>query len=251
MTSASLAQLPERTRKRREAAAEEIKAVAMDMLRQGEALTLRAIARRVALTPSALYRYFPSRDAIVTEILIDAHNDVANTVEKVAADHAQYDSGTQILSVLHAFRSWALEHEYEYGLMYGAPVAGYQRDDAVQGAVRRLRGVLLSVLQRAVNEGDVVPPTEPLPEAVDALMQKLADANAGVVPGDFPLELWAAASQFWVVVYGAINAELFGYLPVPIGGSVEFFDHAMRTALLGLGGTPEAVARARVLPADG
>ena len=39
-------------------------------------LSLRAIARRLEMVPSALYRYFPSRDSLLTALIIDAYEAV-------------------------------------------------------------------------------------------------------------------------------------------------------------------------------
>src|SRR5665213_1175387 len=72
---------------------EEIKTVARRHLaEQGSAaLSLRAVAREVGMVSSAVYRYFPSRDELLTALIIDAYDAVGGQAE--AADRDSYDRG--------------------------------------------------------------------------------------------------------------------------------------------------------------
>ena len=65
---------------------EEVKAIALRQLAAGgiAALSLNAIGREMGLTGPALYRYFASRDALLTDLIVDAYGDLAATVEAVA-----------------------------------------------------------------------------------------------------------------------------------------------------------------------
>src|SRR5690606_5161914 len=49
-------------------------------------LSLRAISRDLDMSSSAIYRYFPSRDALLTALIIEAYDDIGASVE--AADAA-------------------------------------------------------------------------------------------------------------------------------------------------------------------
>ena len=48
-------------------------------------LSLRAVARRLEMVPSALYRYFPNRDALLTALIIDAYEAVGAAAAAAAA----------------------------------------------------------------------------------------------------------------------------------------------------------------------
>src|SRR5271169_5158994 len=52
-----------------------------------QGLSLRAVARELGMVSSALYRYFPSRDALLTALIIDAYDALGAAVE--SADTAQ------------------------------------------------------------------------------------------------------------------------------------------------------------------
>src|SRR5947208_16263265 len=44
-------------------------------------LSLRAVARELGMVSSALYRYFPSRDHLLTALIVDAYNAVGEAAE--------------------------------------------------------------------------------------------------------------------------------------------------------------------------
>ncbi|MFC6345586.1 TetR/AcrR family transcriptional regulator, partial [Nocardioides hankookensis] len=76
------------------------------------ALSVRQIARDVGLVSSAVYRYFPSRDHLLTALIIEAYDELGTVVE--AADPG-------FLAWADAIRAWALAHPHEYALLYGSP----------------------------------------------------------------------------------------------------------------------------------
>lgn len=55
------------------------------------ALSLRAVARDVGMVSSAVYRYVPNRDALLTMLVIDAYNGLGAAVEKAEAAVARGD----------------------------------------------------------------------------------------------------------------------------------------------------------------
>ncbi|MFD0430956.1 TetR/AcrR family transcriptional regulator [Streptomyces zhihengii] len=59
--------------KRRASAVAEIKDVAKELLVKGGpgAVSLRAISREMGMTPSALYRYYPSLEALLADVRSD------------------------------------------------------------------------------------------------------------------------------------------------------------------------------------
>jgi AcrR family transcriptional regulator len=222
-----------------EATAEEIKAVARGLMaREGtSSLNLRAVAREMGMTASALYRYFPSRDAILTALITDAYEAVGAAVEKAALETPLDGSCTRMLACVHAFRRWALEHPQEYGLIYGTPVPGYEApaEDTLEAAMRT-NAVLLGELARAVEMGMIrLPPDESIPEPLRDMLCEMSTHEQKAELG-LPVAGWAVAMQFWVVLYGAINAEVFAHMPpMVLEHSAEFFDHTMRRTLAVIG----------------
>jgi AcrR family transcriptional regulator len=219
------------------ATVEEVKAVArVLMAREGtSSLNLRAIAREMGMTASALYRYFPSRDAILTALIIDAYDDVGAAVEQAVAQAPVDATATAILAAVHRFRRWALDHPQEYGLTYGTPVPGYEApEEQTTAPAMRTNFALLGLLARALEQGVVrLPADSEIPEPILAVLRAMAEQTRQVA---LPLAALAAACQFWIVLYGAISAEVFGHLPrslAPQAGAL--FDRTMRAALASMG----------------
>src|ERR1700753_3724645 len=89
-------------------------------------LSLRAVARQLGMVSSALYRYFPSRDDLLTALIIDAYDALGARAEKAFDQAASPDARGRWRAVCQAVRSWAISHPHEYALIYGSPVPGYQ-----------------------------------------------------------------------------------------------------------------------------
>ena len=82
MLSMTAAPATARARARAELTAE-IKATARRQLAEvgAPALSLRAVARELGMASSAVYRYFESRDALLTALIVDAFDAVGQTAE--------------------------------------------------------------------------------------------------------------------------------------------------------------------------
>ena len=65
---------------------DEIKAVARRQLATvgAQGLSLRAVSRELGMVSSALYRYFPSRDDLLTVLIIDAYDALGEAAEAAA-----------------------------------------------------------------------------------------------------------------------------------------------------------------------
>src|ERR1700748_3847967 len=91
MTSANAAQGTGRARTARERARTELtREIKEEARRQlaasgAEGLSLRAVARELGMVSSALYRYYPSRDDLLTALIIDAYDAIGGTAEEAAA----------------------------------------------------------------------------------------------------------------------------------------------------------------------
>jgi AcrR family transcriptional regulator len=78
-----------RERVREEMTAEILAVAGAHVARDGAgSLSLRSIARDLGMAPSALYRYFDGRDALVTALILTAYEALAGEAER-AADQAE------------------------------------------------------------------------------------------------------------------------------------------------------------------
>ncbi|MBB5787284.1 TetR/AcrR family transcriptional regulator [Jiangella mangrovi] len=198
-------------------------------------LNLRAIARELGMVSSAVYRYFPSRDDLLTALIIDAYNAVGDAVEQADAACARDRYAERWSAVGHAVRDWALAHPHEYALLYGSPVPGYQApSDTVAPAVRDT-AVYGRILSEAYAAGVLdLPGGFPVPPPS---FSGDADVVRELMPG-LPDDLVARAIAAWTGLFGFVSFEVFGQFANVIEDRRSLFDHQIRTLgrLIGLPG---------------
>ena len=206
---------------------DEIKAVARRHLEtEGANLSLRAVARDMGMVSSALYRYFASRDELLTALILDAYNALGEVVE--AADASVADRAAlrdRWLTATRAVREWALAHQAEYALIYGSPVPGYAAPPDTVAAAARTPLVLACILADGFAAGVVTRPGLPV-TLQDPVRSDLAQARDAVAP-DLPEELFLAGIASWVQMFGVVSFELFGQFNNVIEARAEFFGQQM------------------------
>lgn len=169
-------------------------------------LSLRAIAREMGMVSSAIHRYFPTKDALLTALIIDGYNAVGAAVERADAARDRSDFGGRWMAVCHAIRDWALAHPHEYAMLYGSPIPGYAAppdttDPAIRDTVVMGRLVSEAYEAGALDPPDNRPPAEGF--AADA------DRLRAFVPA-VPDATIARAITAWTALYGWVSFELFG-----------------------------------------
>src|SRR4051794_1206375 len=109
------------------------------------ALSVRQIARDVGLVSSAVYRYFPSRDELLTALIVEAYDELGDAVEQADAGvRRRADLARRFRAVADAIHDWARANPHEYALLYGSPVPGYVAPDATVSPAVRVSGTFLA-----------------------------------------------------------------------------------------------------------
>jgi AcrR family transcriptional regulator len=191
------------------------------------ALSLRAVARDLGMVSSAVYRYFSSRDQLLTALIIDGYNALGAAVEQADAGCPRADYAARWRSATRAARDWAVAHPHEYALLYGSPVPGYQApEDTIAPAARSA-----AVFGRLVSEAHAAgalqpdPARAPVPTVLTADLERL---RAEILPG-VPDDVAAAALATWAAVFGLISFELFGQFTNVVTDRAAYFDYAAAT----------------------
>ncbi|MFJ9906520.1 TetR/AcrR family transcriptional regulator [Streptomyces sp. NPDC101152] len=196
-------------------------------------LSLRAVARELGMVSSALYRYFPSRDDLLTALIIDAYDSVGAAAEAARDATADATPTRRWVAVCEAVRAWALAHPHEYALIYGSPVPGYTAPETTVPSAARVGLVLIGILRDAIKGPGVTFP--PLPADLRPEAERLA---ADIAP-DLPPEVSAALVAAWAQLFGLIGFELFGQFNRVIEDRERFFRHAARQLARGVGLRPD------------
>jgi AcrR family transcriptional regulator len=192
------------------------------------ALSLRAVAREMGMASSAVYRYFPSRDDLLTALIVDAYDALGEAAESAEAQMLRDDLSGRWQAACAAVRTWALAHPHEYALVYGSPVPGYAAPATTIGPAGRVGVVLCRILADGVDSGAVDGKTDDT--GLDATIQPGLAAELGL-PADSTGSLAARAVQAWISLFGLITFELFGHTHNVVVDDEGFFTAS--TARLG------------------
>jgi len=173
------------------------------------ALSVRQIARDLEMASSAVYRYFPSRDALLTALLIRAFDDLGQAVEEGDAGAARDDLRGRWAGIAHGLRGWAVANPHEYALTYGSPVPGYAAPQDTIASATRVAFALLNLVRDAQEAGHS--PGAPTRPVTEAELAAIAPVRAFV--GKELDETWAVRGLMaWATLFGNVSLELFGHM---------------------------------------
>ena len=210
-----------------------------------DGLSLRAVAKELGMVSSALYRYYPSRDDLLTALIIDAYDALGEVAETAIAASAR--PRVRWLAACHAIRGWALAHPHEYALVYGSPVPGYRAPEATIGPASRVPLAFAGIVRDALAAGELAAPREALPvtgvlagQAVtlaEVLARAAAAPAAPGAPAGVPPDALVRAVIAWAQLFGMISFELFGQFVGSFEPADALFGYAVAqlTAFVGLG----------------
>jgi AcrR family transcriptional regulator len=209
-----------RERARAEITAEILKAARGYLATGGApALSLRAIARDLGMASSALYRYFGSRDELLTRLIIDAYDSLGAAAEAGEATIERNDLAARLAAVCESVRAWALAHPNEYALIYGSPVPGYVAPADTVRPASRVTVLLLRIIVEAALAGRI-------PDAASADENStgedpgpaaaVAPIRSHLPPG-VPAPLVQRALMVWTNLFGVVSFELYGQLRNVVG----------------------------------
>ncbi|MER5883395.1 TetR/AcrR family transcriptional regulator [Streptomyces sp. NPDC001941] len=158
------------------------------------ALSLNAIAKRMGLSGPALYRYFAGRDELLTALVKDAYQSLADALR------AANSPPGGLAALARAFRAWALADPHRYFLLYGTPLPGYRAPDDTTAVSRRIMRVLLDACAAA---GAV-------PASGAPVVAHLDEHRAWAQGHPAPPEVLHRALTFWTRLHGLLSLELAG-----------------------------------------
>lgn len=202
----------------RERFTEDIVAAATRQLAElgASGLSLRSVARELGVASSAVYRYVPSRDALLTELILRAYWDLGEAATTAERLRAREDHAGRFRAVTGAIRSWARAHPHRYALIFGSPVPGYVAPRETVAAATIATMLLVTVIQDAHGGA-------PDDERGPGLEPGIA-AQVGYTG---PMRYLTEGIRTWSETYGLISFELFGHLVGSVADADAFFDAAV------------------------
>jgi AcrR family transcriptional regulator len=215
---------PTRREERRAQTVREIKELAMRQVSEGgpDAVSLSGIVREMSMSPAAVYRYFDSRDALLADLVVDAYNELADSLVEIergksaAADH--------LGAVLRATRAWALAHPNSYRLIFQTSIGSgehFAAERTVPAASRSMAVVVDAIDGMAAHNSAATTRTRASLSA--ELRSALEDWRDRTGLAAVSLEVLDLAVVSWTRLHGVISLEIGGHLAATgIGGAVLF-----------------------------
>jgi AcrR family transcriptional regulator len=191
----------------REQNIERIKSLALTQLAESGAgsLSLRAIARELNLVSSAIYRYYASRDDLLTALIVDAYGDLADRLE-LAGSSPRRGPRRRWIDTCLAMRAWAVAEPHRWALIYGSTIPGYAAPpDTIAPAGRAVRALCLPVAEAGGTAGEA-PTGRDLAAQLDTTREGLElDVERGTM-----LALVAAFSRLVGLLTLELNGQFVG-----------------------------------------
>ena len=171
------------------------------------ALSLNGIAKAMGMSGPGMYRYFASRDELLTTLVTESYEDLAQALEAAAGAARDAPPDARLRATMNAYREWARASPHRYRLVFGSTYGSGELDpDRIIPAAARSMAVLLTDLAG-------LDPTTPGPTvkspALRRAIQRWGKVRAGGQisdPGVLLLGLLA-----WSRMHGIVSLEIEGF----------------------------------------
>ncbi|HEV7148268.1 MAG TPA: WHG domain-containing protein [Pedococcus sp.] len=248
---------PTRRERQRQATYDEIVEVSRGLLRDGEDVSIRAVATAMGLTPPALYRYVDSHAELLSLVAQSVFEDVVASMGLARDAQAPDDPAAQIVAAATAFRHWAMTHRQEFQLVFAsastAETAQTESSVAATSAPEDSTNTWAALhgCPPGQSGGDLfaaffgeifgrlweryrfpVPADADLDPEVLAVLESQSPPTAvtGGLGAATPGMIWMF-ERAWAKLYGTVTLEVFGHVhPVFISSGALF-----RAAMLDIG----------------
>lgn len=176
---------------------------------------------------------FSDRDALLTELIMDAYNDSGAAMERADDAARAAGSGARMMAASRGLREWAADNPAEFTLLYGSPVPGYHAPQVTVGPASRTPAVIARILSAALDNDELQPPTRPVPGP--PLIRQEAVELFGGVPDEPFSDLIERGIVFWSNLVGLLVFEVFSRTHDSVHDHAAFFDYAIAVAAESVG----------------
>jgi AcrR family transcriptional regulator len=234
-------QVPSRRARVRAATVEEIKATAMQMLRErGADLRFADIARAMGMTAPALYRYFADRDELLSALMVDGFQEMSDALSAALDATPDDDLASRIRAAATAYRDFARADPSRFSLLFGLPNPDFGRHSQHESgpAAGATMASLERLVQSVVERGSL-----PVPLVRDVGPTWADEAGATAQRSDgarIPPDLYQALLHFLAAVHGFACLENFDHLNwITEDARDELFDAQVELLIRAMGATSE------------
>jgi len=225
-----------RREERREETVQEIKNLAWQQLAEvgADQLSLRKISRDMRMSSAAIFRYFESRQALLTSLIQDAFESINMSIAKDVEASQDLPIFEQVASACRAYRAWALAHPAHYAIIYGSPIQDYSPDwtnltASAQGTLE----IFIKLLIDALNNGEIELNEKNLP--FDPTLQSQMQTIISMRAYNVPPEILYMVIKGWTVLHGLVSLEVFNHITPMLPDPSAFFEQTIHDLLQQIG----------------
>ncbi|MFF1306043.1 TetR/AcrR family transcriptional regulator [Streptomyces sp. NPDC058307] len=168
------------------------------------ALSIAALARGMAMSAPAVYRYFPSRDALVAHLVTLSYEQLVAAMSQ-AVEGSRRAPRARLRQLVGAYRDWALRYRRRYGMLFGEQAGELPGNVTARTPLDQAMALLIDLLTAVQGS-------------------PAADSGSGDRTLDGQLRQWARSQQrpdtspraaraailIWSRVHGIVSLELTG-----------------------------------------
>ena len=192
------------------------------------ALGLRSIARELNITAPSIYNYFPSRDDLVTALIVDAYNSLADAQEAATQKLAADNLPGRLFDLGMAYREWTVTYPQRYQLIFGTPIPHYHAPDEITlPAAARAMIPLTQVVQALYTAGKLrTERLAPLTAKLEAMLKAWQEFE-----GSSDIEVLYLIFIIWSRLHGMVTLEIGSQLPSFMDDPAELYRRELTNIL--------------------
>ena len=216
------------------------------------------------MTAPGLYRYFGSHEELLRHVIAGIFTELvrghppghrgrrrARRTGEPTPDQMAVKLTIKMVAACREFRRWALNHQAEFGLLFGVPLPGLDdgRYDIADECALVFAGTFFALFLELWR---AAPFPVPAPEQIDPGLRDQLSRYRDALGTDIPVGAVLTFLRCWTVLYGAVAMEVFGHLRFALEDAAPMFEMTLSdlAALVGLryplpGATPPAVTAGR------
>ena len=225
--------VPTRRERQRQATFDEIVDVSRQLLRDGEDVSVRAVAQEMGLTPPALYRYVDSHAELMMLVARSIFEDVVAAMTVARDEQAPDDPAAQVVAASAAFRAWALRNRIEFQMVFASGTS-MEMDEAARAKAAQTPVQITSLADCLPPDSGVhlfaaffseifgrlwlryqfdIPTDDELdPELLEILRSEIKpDEVTDGLGSPTPGMVWMF-ERAWARLYGTVTLEVFGHV---------------------------------------
>ncbi|WP_246011076.1 TetR/AcrR family transcriptional regulator [Nocardia mexicana] len=218
----------------RQATMDEIRGTARRLLIDDgpQAVTVTAVARAMGMSGPALYRYYPSHEALVQALTADCYAELTGTLAEVRAARARDGASARILAMCRALRDWATTHPAEFGLVFATPSTTAAPESHSRAAALGFEAVFR-------DEVAALWAAKPFPvpslSRLDPSLREQLIAYTASIDEQLPPEAAQVFLQCWIRLYGLLVMEVFRQVEFAFADLTPVFEQLLREICAALG----------------